>query len=120
MSTSKKQNRISAKDLLAIIPDEQISNIAKETNVNYYTKILDGKSLLYLILYSLIEQKRNNLRTIENIFNSLQFKLLFNFDTSKTVKYNSISERLSVIKLEFFEKCFMLFHETKYQLLGIG
>ncbi len=116
MSTSKKQNKISVKDLLAIIPDEQISNIAKETNVNYYTKILDGKSVLYLILYSLIEQKRNSLRTMEDIFNSLQFKFLFNFDTSKTVKYNSISERLSVIKLEFFEKCYMLFYETYSQL----
>ncbi len=116
MSTTKRQNKISVKDILTFIPDEQISKIAKETKVNYYTKILDGKSVLYLILYSLIEQKRNSLRTMEDIFNSLQFKFLFNFDTSKTIKYNSISERLSVINLDFFEKCYMLFYEVYSQL----
>lgn len=116
MSTTKRQNKISVKDILTFIPDEQISKIAKETKVNYYTKVLDGKSLLYLILYSLIEQKRNSLRTMEDIFNSLQFKFLFNFDTSKTIKYNSISERLSVINLDFFEKCYMLFYEVYNQL----
>ncbi|MCW3787930.1 hypothetical protein [Plebeiibacterium sediminum] len=53
---------------------------------------------------------------MEDIFNCLQFKFLFNFDTSKTVKFNSISERLSVINLEFFEKCYMLFYEVYSQL----
>lgn len=116
MNTTKKQNAISIKDLLSIIPDTQISEIADKTKVNYYTKILDGKSLLYLILYSLIEQKRNSLRSMEDIFNSIQFKFLFNFDPSKTIKYNSISERLSVIKPEFFEQCYALLYKTYSKL----
>ena len=96
--------KISIVQLLSIIPDEDIRKIAKRTNVDYYTKILDGKSLLCLILYSLIESQRNSLRTMEDIFNSSAFKFLFNLDSTKKVKYNSISERLSIVNIDFFKK----------------
>lgn len=104
-------NKISIIQLLSLIPDEDIRKIAKKTKVDYYTKILDGKSLLCLILYSLIESQRNSLRTMEDIFNSAAFKFLFNLDSAKTVKYNSISERLSVINLDFFKKCYDLIYD---------
>jgi hypothetical protein len=103
-------NKISITQLLSIIPDEDIRKIAKSTNVNYYTKILDGKSLLCLILYSLIECQRNSLRTMEDIFNSSAFKFLFNLDPKRKVKYNSISERLSVINIGFFKKSYELIY----------
>ena len=101
---------ISIIQLLSLIPDEDINKIAKRTNVNYYTKILDGKSLLCLILYSLIECQRNSLRTMEDIFNSASFKFLFNLDSTRRVKYNSISERLSIINIDFFKKSYELIH----------
>ena len=108
--------KISITQLLAIIPDEDIRKIAKKTKVDYYTKILDGKSLLCLILYSLIESQRNSLRTMEDIFNSSAFKFLFNLDSTKKVKYNSISERLSVVNIDFFKKTYELIHSqfSKY------
>jgi hypothetical protein len=102
--------KISIIQLLSIIPDEDIRKIAKRTKVDYYTKILDGKSLLCLILYSLIESQRNSLRTMEDIFNSSAFKFLFNLDSTKKVKYNSISERLSIINIDFFKKTYELIH----------
>ena len=101
---------ISIIQLLSLIPDEDINRIAKRTNVNYYTKILDGKSLLCLILYSLIECQRNSLRTMEDIFNSASFKFLFNLDSTRRVRYNSISERLSIINIDFFKKSYELIH----------
>ena len=103
-------NKISIIQLLSLIPDEDIRKIAKRTHVDYYTKILDGKSLLCLILYSLIECQRNSLRTMEDIFNSSSFKFLFNLDSSRRVKYNSISERLSVINIDFFKRSYELIH----------
>lgn len=103
-------NKISIIQLLSLIPDEDIRKIAKRTHVDYYTKILDGKSLLCLILYSLIECQRNSLRTMEDIFNSSSFKFLFNLDSSRSVKYNSISERLSVINIDFFKKSYELIY----------
>lgn len=103
-------DKISITQLLSLIPDEDIRKLAKRTNVDYYTKILDGKSLLCLILYSLIECQRNSLRTMEDIFNSAAFKFLFNLDSSRRVKYNSISERLSIINIDFFRKSYELIH----------
>jgi hypothetical protein len=103
-------NKISIIQLLSLIPDEDIRKIAKSTHVDYYTKILDGKSLLCLLLYSLVECQRNSLRTMEDIFNSSAFKFLFNLDSSRKVRYNSISERLSVIKIDFFERCYELIY----------
>ena len=91
---SPGKNNVSIVQLLSVIPEEDIRQIAKKTKVDYYAKILDGKSLLYLILYSLIETQRNSLRTMEDIFNSASFKFLFNLDSKKKVRYNSISERL--------------------------
>lgn len=108
--------KISIIQLLSLIPDEGIRKIAKRTKVDYYAKILDGKSLLCLILYSLIESQRNSLRTMEDIFNSSAFKFLFNLDSTKKVKYNSISERLSVININFFKKTYELIYSqfSKY------
>lgn len=108
--------KISIIQLLSLIPDEDIRKIAKRTKVDYYAKILDGKSLLCLILYSLIESQRNSLRTMEDIFNSSAFKFLFNLDLTKKVKYNSISERLSVININFFKKTYELIYRqfSKY------
>ena len=103
-------NKISIIQLLSLIPDEDIRKIAKRTHVDYYTKILDGKSLLCLILYSLIECQRNSLRTMEDIFNSSSFKFLFNLDSSRRVRYNSISERLSKIEIDFFKKSYELIY----------
>lgn len=116
MQKEVRNSNIKVSDILALIPDLDITRIARETNVNYYAKVLDGKSVLYLILYSLIEQKRNSLRTMEDIFNSIQFKFLFGLDPSKSVRYNSISERLSLIDISFFERSYELFYNTYSKL----
>jgi transposase len=47
---------------------------------------------------------------MEDIFNSSSFKFLFNLDSSRRVKYNSISERLSVINIDFFKRSYELIH----------
>ena len=104
-----KQNKeISVISLLSLLPNDELNRIARETKVNHYVKILDGKSIFCLLLYSLVECQRNSLRTMEDIFNSSVFKFLFNLPGEKTVKYNSISERLSVINLEFFRQSYDL------------
>jgi hypothetical protein len=47
---------------------------------------------------------------MEDIFNSSAFKFLFNLDPNKKVKYNSISERLSVINIDFFKRSYELIY----------
>ena len=102
----KKKQTISVKELLSIIPDDKISSLSASTKVDYCTKVLYGRSVFYMILYALLESDRASLRTMEDIFNSLKFKFLFNLDQNKTVRYSSISERLSVMDVTFFEKLF--------------
>ena len=52
MSTNTK-NKISVIHLLSLIPTEELDKIAEKTNVNRYVKVLDGQSVLYLLLYAL-------------------------------------------------------------------
>lgn len=104
----KQQSKISIINILSLLPDDELNRIARQTKVNHYVKVLDGKSIFCLLLYSLVECQRNSLRTMEDIFNSSAFKFLFNLPGEKTVKYNSISERLSIINLEFFRQSYDL------------
>lgn len=105
-----KIKNITVKELLSVIPDDKISTLAASTHVDYCTKVLYGRSVFYMILYSLLESDRTSLRTMQDIFNSVKFKFLFNLDKSKTVGYSSISERLSVMNVDFFEKLFENFY----------
>lgn len=117
METIKSQNKnITAKELLSVIPDDKISSLAANSQVDYCTKVLYGRSVFYMILYSLLESDRTSLRTMEDIFNSVKFKFLFNMDQSKTVRHSSISERLSVMDVDFFEKLFEHFYDHLSQL----
>ncbi len=103
--------KISITELLSLLPDEELNKIATHTKVNYYVKVLDGKSIFYLILYALVECQRNSLRTMEDIFNSPQFKFLFNLNSDQTIRHSSISERLSVINVEFFQQAYELTYD---------
>jgi len=47
---------------------------------------------------------------MEDIFNSASFKFLFNLDSTRRVRYNSISERLSIVNIDFFKKSYELIH----------
>lgn len=60
-------------------------------------KVLYGRSVFYMLLLGLLESERPSLRTMEDIFNSRRFKFLFNIHQNVSVKYNSISERLSCL-----------------------
>lgn len=97
---------VTAKELLGIISDESLCSLAKDTNVDYCSKVLYGRSVFYMLLLGLLESDRPSLRTMEDIFNSRRFKFLFNIHLDVSVKYNSISERLSVMDVDFFEKLF--------------
>ncbi len=116
MQTTKSQKKnITVKELLSVIPDDRISSLATNSHVDYCTKVLYGRSVFYMIHYSLIESDCTSLRTMEYIFNSIKFEFLFNLDQSKTVRYSFISERLFVMDVSFFEKLFEHFYSHHSQ-----
>ncbi len=108
--TKAKQSgdRVSVKQLLDLIPDEELSKLASQTKVDHYTKILYGKSMFYLLLYGLASTEKTSLRGLEDVFNSRRFKFLFNLDPAQGTRYNSISSRPATMDIGFFEQAYQL------------
>lgn len=88
-----------------------LSKLSSTTKVDYYAKILNGKKMFYLLLYSIVENEKLSQRTLEDTFNDFLFKTLFDLDTSETIRRSSISERLSKIDSDYFHQI----HQSVYQ-----
>lgn len=117
MTSVIKNTNFTAKALLSMIPDEEMAKLAHFTEVDYQVKKLYGRNLFYLLLYGLMESSRASLRSLEDVYKSEKFKLLFNLNNPKDVKFNTISARLSNVNIEFFEKVFELVYSRFSQLL---
>jgi hypothetical protein len=53
-----KDHKVNIAELLGVIPDEMLSHLSGKTGVDYYSKVLQGKKLFYLLLYGLQENDR--------------------------------------------------------------
>lgn len=93
-------------EILNYIPEERLKFLASETKVNYKSKKLDGITMFQLLLYSMLTERRSSLRVMEEIFSSFQFQNIQLKAKHRSIKYNSISERLNTINPVFFEKLF--------------
>lgn len=96
------EHKINLKELIREIPDEELARLSKETHVNYCTKVLNGKLMFYLLLYGMLNIDRLSQRGLADAFSSPIFKTIFNTGDKNKISHSSISERLSVIELDFF------------------
>ena len=95
-----------------MIPDEELSKLASDTQVDYCAKVLKGEWLFYLLVYAFLCTDRMSQRKLETVFASPQFKTLFNFAVDMKVSHSSLSTRLFKIDLSFFEKSYeLIYHE---------
>lgn len=94
-----------AQELLNFIPQADLEFFAAETNVNHQVKKLDGIVVFKLILFSLLKSQKSSLRIMEQLYSSLQFRLISGLE-NETTRYNSIRDRIATIKPVFFEKLF--------------
>jgi hypothetical protein len=101
-----KGHTISVNQLLNFIPESLLIHLSETSKVDYYTKVLHGKKMFYLLMYGILENDRLSQRTIEDTFNDPVFKLLFQLDESERVRRSSISERLSKIDADFFRQIY--------------
>lgn len=106
-----KGHKIQVNQLLNIIPEGLLANLSFTTKVDHYTKVLHGKKMFYLLLYSIIENEKLSQRTLEDTFNDPVFKLLFDLDKEETVCRSSISERLSKIDSGYFKQIYECIYE---------
>lgn len=107
---------IHARDLLKLIPEDHFASIIKDTNVDFQVKKLFGRTMFFLLLYGLLDSKRSSLRTLEQSFKTNKFKVLFKIDPLTKIKYNSLSDRLSTMNVEFFKEVYEMIYEllSKY------
>jgi hypothetical protein len=111
-----KEN-ITAKQLLDMIPEDELTSIIKDCDVDYQVKKLFSRNLFYLLLYGLMESNRVSLRSLEEVYKSKKFKFLFNLNKKQDVKFNTISTRLSHINIEFFERLYQTVYTTFSDLI---
>ena len=94
-----------ASEIIQLLPDNLLYDLAIETKVNKYSKKLQGEIIFKLLLYCILSYKDNSLRRMENAYESFAFKLLNGHHSGK-IKFNSISERLSSINVSYFEQLY--------------
>lgn len=99
-------HKISLADILREIPEESLTRISRKTKVDYCTKVLHGKLMFYLLIYGLLRVDRLSQRGLADAFSSPLFRTIFNVDAKKRISHSSISERLSVIELDFFKQAY--------------
>lgn len=92
--------------LLSFIPEEDLETFAIDTDVNKYTKKLHGQLLFKLLFYCLVTEKDNSLRGLQSTLESAVFRTVGGLSGEFAVSHSSISERLNVVNVDFFEKIF--------------
>jgi len=108
---------VEVSQLLALLPDNTLSELALETKVDRYSKKLRGELIFKLLLHCILSYKDNSLRTMESAYESIGFRLLNSKIKGESIHYSSISERLSVIDPAYFEKLYALCLEKYGNLL---
>jgi len=112
----KELKNIHARDLLKLIPEDSFASIINDTKVDFQVKKLFGRTMFFLLLYGLLDSKRSSLRTLEQSFKTNKFKVLFKIDPLQNIKFNSLSDRLSTMNVDFFKEVYELIYEllSKY------
>lgn len=97
-----KDHKISLNQVLEFIPEALLSHLSASTKVDYYSKVLHGRKIFYLLLYCIFDNEKLSQRTLEDTFNSSGFKALFGLGEEEKIRRSSISERLSKIDSNYF------------------
>lgn len=109
---------MNVKELVALIPPSALKDLAIDTKVDYYSKKLQGEVVFKLLLHCIISHKETSLRSIESAYESITFQVLNKTSKHSKVRYSSISERLSVINVDYFEKLYLTCVSSYKNILG--
>ena len=100
------KHKVNLADLIREIPEAELTRLSKTTQVDYYSKVLSGKLMFYLLLYGMLRIDRLSQRGLRDAFSSPWFRTLFNIRGKKEISHSSISERLSMLQVEFFKSAY--------------
>ena len=97
---------MNVEQIFALLPEGLLDELSVSTDVDKYSKKLQGEVIFKLLLYSILSYKNNSLRTIKTSYESIIFGLLCKDISKKKIRHSSISERLNVIDPLYFEKIY--------------
>lgn len=109
---------ISVKELLKLVPDDLIEELAKEVAVDKWVKKLKAGYLFKLVMFSLLNSERLSLRIMEDNFEDPLFKALAPALEADNIAWTGIRDRLMNVKSSFFQKLFSKVYERADELYG--
>lgn len=102
-----KKHSLQLSELLKLIPEEIFEQTARDTQVDYYAKVLKGKMIFNMLFYAMLTIDKLGQRGLADVFSSPHFRLLFNVETEKeSLSHSSVSERLSKLNVDFFAQVY--------------
>ena len=107
---------ISVMELLGLIPDELIAELAEELSADKWVRTLKAGYFFKLIIFSLLNSERISLRTMEDNFQDPIFRLFAPAIAADKVTWVGIRERLINIKSVFFQKLYEAVYKKARQL----
>lgn len=96
---------VKADEVIDLVPDNILDNLADETGVDYSVKKLKGKIIFKLFLFAFLNGGSISLRILEAVFKSERFKDLFDIQP-QPIRHSALGMRLHKINYQYFEKIF--------------
>lgn len=107
-----KDQRVTAGEMLALIPEHLHKRITDELAVDKWVPKLKANFLFKLLIFSLLQSKQLSLRVIEENSHD-KFFLALGPDLFEPVSYGAVRHRLINVRVEYFQKLY----EHLYQVL---
>ena len=105
------RKKVTAKELLELLPKPLLIRIGEKLGVDKQVKHLYGWLVILLLMYGIIKNKSQSLRTLEEVYNSQSFRA-FSGKGGHRTRHSSIASRLTTIKVSYFEKVYAAFLEN--------
>lgn len=120
--SSKKRTEIpagvSVSELLSLIPEDFISELADNMMVDKWVRKLKAGYLFKLVLYSLLNSERLSLRIMEDNYTDPLFRALAPALEADEVTWTGIRERLIKVNSSFFRQLYKKVYEQAKALYG--
>lgn len=116
--TLSSRESISVQELLKLIPEELIDDLAKQFQADKWVKKLKANYFFKLILFSILNSERLSLRIMQENFEDPLFQALAPALATDKVAWTGIRDRLMNVKSVFFQKLYESVYNRARELYG--
>lgn len=110
--------KVSVSELLGLIPEEFIDDLAKKVAADKWVKKLKAAPFFKLILFSILQEERLSLRVMESNVHDPMFKLLAPAFAADEATFGGIRDRLMHVKSAFFRGLYEKVYEMASEKYG--